>query len=187
LCQDISFAGKGAGLAGKRSGLWFEFARVVRTLEPRYVLVENVAALLTRGLDAVLGTLASLGYDAEWHCLQAADVGAPHLRDRVFVFAWLADADGKGQLQPKRIVGEVWRRPQFGCPESLRRFRESVGRVQWEYDPADLPESGVGRVVGRVAHRVDRLRGLGNIVVPQLAEWLGQRIVEFDSKLKGGA
>lgn len=87
-CQDISFAGKGAGLDGERSGLWYEFARVVRELRPRYVLVENVAALLVRGLDAVLGTLASLGYDAEWHCIPAAAVGAPHIRDRVFIVAY---------------------------------------------------------------------------------------------------
>jgi DNA (cytosine-5)-methyltransferase 1 len=71
-CQDISYAGRGAGLAGERSGLWYEFARVVRTLRPRFVLVENVAAILTRGLDAVLGTLAANGYDCEYACIPAA-------------------------------------------------------------------------------------------------------------------
>jgi DNA (cytosine-5)-methyltransferase 1 len=86
-CQDISYAGRGAGLAGERSGLFFEAIRVVRLLRPRYVLLENVAALLTRGLDRVLGELASFGYDAEWHCIPAAYVGAPHIRDRVFVIA----------------------------------------------------------------------------------------------------
>ena len=87
-CQDISYAGLGAGLDGERSGLWFEFARVVREMEPRFVIVENVAALLTRGLDRVLGTLAAIGFDAEWHCIPAASVGAPHIRDRVFVVAY---------------------------------------------------------------------------------------------------
>src|SRR5271166_2072777 len=76
-CQDISYAGKGAGLAGERSGLWYEFARIVRTIRPRYVLVENVSALLTRGLDAVLGTLVADGYGCEWACIPAAAVGAP--------------------------------------------------------------------------------------------------------------
>lgn len=86
-CQDISYAGKGEGLAGERSGLWYEYARVVREMEPRFVVVENVAALATRGLDAVLGTLADLGYDAEWRSIRASDVGAPHRRERLFIVA----------------------------------------------------------------------------------------------------
>ena len=93
-CQDISFAGKGAGLDGKRSGLWYEFARCVREVRPRFVLVENVAALLVRGLDAVLGTLASLGFDAEWEGLPAAAFGADHIRDRLFILAYAAGFRG---------------------------------------------------------------------------------------------
>lgn len=87
-CQDISNAGARVGIAGERSGLWSEFARIVRVLRPRYVFVENVAALLARGLGRVLGDLAESGYDAEWDCLRAADVGAPHLRDRIFILAY---------------------------------------------------------------------------------------------------
>ena len=106
-CQDISYAGKGAGLDGERSGLWFEFARVVREMGPRFVVVENVSALLTRGLDAVLGTLASLGYDAEWCCVRASDVGARHRRDRVFLIGYLADAGclGRERLRDAGVVG----------------------------------------------------------------------------------
>jgi DNA (cytosine-5)-methyltransferase 1 len=74
-CQDISNAGKRAGIDGERSGLWSEFARAIRELRPRYVVVENVAALLGRGMGRVLGDLAALGYDAEWTVLSAADVG----------------------------------------------------------------------------------------------------------------
>jgi len=87
-CQDISVAGKGAGLAGERSGLWREYARLIGEIRPRYVLVENVAALLGRGLGDVLGDLAALGYDAEWHCIPASAVGAPHRRDRVWIVAY---------------------------------------------------------------------------------------------------
>ena len=87
-CQDISLAGNGAGLAGERSGLWYEYARLVGELRPRYVIVENVAALLGRGLDAVLGSMATLGYDAEWHCIPASAVGAPHRRDRLWIVAY---------------------------------------------------------------------------------------------------
>lgn len=87
-CQDISNAGKREGIGGKRSGLWGEFARIVRLLRPRYVLVENVGALVVRGLDRVLGDLADLGFDAEWDRIPAAAVGAPHLRWRLFIVAY---------------------------------------------------------------------------------------------------
>lgn len=93
-CQDVSQAGSGAGLDGERSGLWSEYARVIAVLRPRFVVVENVAALRRRGLGRVLGTLASCGYDATWDCIPAAAVGAPHWRDRLFVVAWrVSDAD----------------------------------------------------------------------------------------------
>jgi DNA (cytosine-5)-methyltransferase 1 len=87
-CQDISTAGSGAGLDGERSGLWFEYARLIGEIRPRYIVVENVAALLSRGLERVLGSLASLGYDAEWHCIPASAVGAPHRRDRIWIVAY---------------------------------------------------------------------------------------------------
>ncbi len=81
-CQDISTAGKGAGIEGERSGLWSEIARLTGELRPRYIILENVSALLSRGLDKVLGDLAEIGYDAEWHCIPASHLGAPHRRDR---------------------------------------------------------------------------------------------------------
>jgi DNA (cytosine-5)-methyltransferase 1 len=195
-CQDISYAGKGAGLAGERSGLWYEFARVVRVLRPRYVLVENVAALLVRGLDAVLGTLASLGYDAEWACLPAAAVGAPHIRDRVFIVAHAA-----GQRDPERkkrarrvgfdkpsvsslphpdLAGLAFGRCFGGdARQELAAFERANRQTggQWRSDPADEPQSSVGRVAHGVPRRVDRLRGLGNAVVPQVAEFIGRRIL----------
>src|SRR5258708_2164912 len=94
-CQDISFAGKGAGIGGERSGLWSEYARIIGEVRPKYVIVENVAALLGRGLERVLGDLAALGFDAEWHCIPASAVGAPHRRDRVWIVAH-SDANGNG-------------------------------------------------------------------------------------------
>lgn len=86
-CQDISNAGQRAGITGRRSGLWAHFARLIRELRPRYAFVENVAALTARGLGIVLGDLVELGFDAEWECFRAADVGAPHLRNRLFILA----------------------------------------------------------------------------------------------------
>lgn len=87
-CQDLSYAGKGAGLAGERSGLWREYARLIGEIRPAFVVVENVAALLGRGLGDVLGDLAALGYDAEWHGIPASAIGAPHRRDRVWIVAY---------------------------------------------------------------------------------------------------
>lgn len=87
-CQDLSFAGQGAGLDGSRSGLWREFVRILGELRPRVALVENVPALLSRGLGRVLGDLSALGFDAFWDCVPAAAVRAPHQRDRLFVVAY---------------------------------------------------------------------------------------------------
>jgi len=86
-CQDISFAGAGAGLSGARSGLYREVIRAIRVVRPLYAVLENVAALLGRGLGTVLGDLASVGYDSEWHCIPASAVGAPHRRDRIWIVA----------------------------------------------------------------------------------------------------
>jgi DNA (cytosine-5)-methyltransferase 1 len=206
-CQDISTAGKRAGLHGDRSGLFFEAIRVVELLRPRWLLLENVAALLNGGLDEVLATLAAIGFDAEWHCLQAADFGAPHLRDRVFVIAERAtpgtvtDADEQslerrgdvkksdrerskkeklvgGSLQENRILPNAPRIEREPRPRR-RRIRQS--------DTADLAEwwatePGVGRVANGVSGRVHRLRGLGNAVVPQVAEWLGRQIMEAENE-----
>lgn len=87
-CQDISVAGKGAGIDGGKSGLWRHFARLIREVGPRFVFVENVSALRSRGLGDVLGALADLGFDAEWSCMSASSVGATHRRNRLFVLAY---------------------------------------------------------------------------------------------------
>ena len=94
-CQDISVANDSAeGLDGDRSGLWREMARVVCEVRPRYVLVENSPALTFRGLGNILGDLAAMGYDAKWGVFSAADVGARHLRERLWI---VADADKVGR------------------------------------------------------------------------------------------
>lgn len=95
-CQDISNAGHRAGITGNRSGLWVHMYRLIRFLRPRYVLIENVAALLGRGADTVPSDLAAGGYDAVWQIVSAASVGAPHIRERVFVVAWHVDDTAGG-------------------------------------------------------------------------------------------
>ena len=96
-CQDISNAGQRAGIDGRRSGLWSEFARIIRDVEPRYVFVENVAALVVRGIERVLGDLADLGFDAEWDVFRASDVGAPHQRARLFILAYASSVLVSGE------------------------------------------------------------------------------------------
>jgi len=193
-CQDLSVAGKGAGLEGSRSGLWFEFHRLIKEIRPSWVIVENVSVLRSRGLDRVLRSLAEIGYDAEWHCIPASAVGAPHQRDRIWVVAhpnsvgqWsrngqeqserntarqrISDSRGMGS---KRLVADTMR-------ERLERQREISGRTGaeqqdasdscwWEFEP------DVGRVAHGVPGRVDRLKQLGNAVVPQIPELIGRAI-----------
>lgn len=95
-CQDISVAGSGEGLDGEHSTLWFEMARIIREVEPRYVFVENSPALTSRGIHRILSDLANLRFDVEWGVLGAADVGAPHVRRRIWL---LAHAGHPGQRQ----------------------------------------------------------------------------------------
>jgi DNA (cytosine-5)-methyltransferase 1 len=103
-CQDISNAGKRVGIRGKNSSLWDVVAEAVRALQPPVVLVENVAALRSRGLDVVLGDLAQVGYDTRWVCVRASDVGAAHRRDRLFLLAFPAD---RGRRRPADAADAV--------------------------------------------------------------------------------
>lgn len=167
-CQDISYAGSGAGLDGERSGLFFDSVRLVRELRPRVVVLENVAALLTRGLDRVLWTLAEIGFDAEWHCIPASYVGAPHIRDRVFV---VANSLGKGL--------EIRQGENTGGARSIDWF--IVTRSSWW-----AAEPCVGRVANGISRRVDRLKCLGNAVVPQVAELIGGQVVKLIQRELGG-
>lgn len=130
-CQDISTAGKGAGITGERSGLWREMARVIREVRPQFVFVENSPALTGRGLDVVLADLASLGYDAEWGVLGASDVGAPHRRQRIWILARLhSDTDG-GRCEKLKEPTGPWEpsasghQPDGLC-ETRRRARSDV-------------------------------------------------------------
>lgn len=158
-CQDISTAGRGAGLSGERSGLWFEYHRIIKETSPAWVIIENVSALRSRGLDEVLRSLAEIGFDAEWHCIPASAVGAPHQRDRIWIVA-----------HPNS------KRPQ-GRDETVLSLREITNRhswtqIWWSSEPR------VQRVANGVPGRVDRLKQLGNAVVPQIPELIGQAIIQ---------
>lgn len=169
-CQDISDAGKRAGIGGERSGLWSEYARIIRELRPRYVVVENVAALRIRGLDVVLGDLANLGYDAEWSVLSACAVGAPHTRERLFI---LAHRDGIGGTGLVEAV-DSGTAGSWG-PRGAAHLQPVLDRPFG--DGRGWPQPLIRRMDDGVPHRVDRLRALGNAVVPQVAEYIGRAIV----------
>lgn len=211
-CQDISTAGRGAGIDGERSGLWAEYARLVGELRPKYVLVENVAALLGRGLDRVLGDLAALGYDAEWHCIPASTVGAHHRRDRLWIVAYadvaerralggtrhgLAESQngvlqwqegsGRSGSSGKAVAytecfGQQGQRQSVQPSRSTPRLhRQAVDAIAGCVGEVWCTEPDVGRVADGVPSRVDRLKGLGNAVVPQIPELIGRAILASEA------
>lgn len=126
-CQDISAAGKGAGIDGEASGMWRHMARIVGEVRPRFVLVENSPLLVRRGLARVLGDLAALGYDARWGVLGAADAGAPHQRDRIWIVATDADGDGQAQHVADATVSRLERPTGSGMPSEGRTPEQPAG------------------------------------------------------------
>lgn len=203
-CQDISTAGRGAGLAGERSGLWSEIARLVGELAPRYVIVENVAALLGRGLGDVLGDLASLGYDAEWHCIPASYVGARHRRDRVWIVAYASPAiserrgaarargDGFADCSPVLAnafcVGQSRQgEPVFAGSQTTFLNRQTADALAGGLGDFWRAEPDVGRVANGVPDRAHRLKALGNAVVPQIPELIGNAILAARASQMGAA
>jgi DNA (cytosine-5)-methyltransferase 1 len=206
-CQDISLAGDGAGLAGKRSGLWSEYHRLINELRPRWAIIENVSALRSRGLDIVLGQLAASGYDAEWYCIPARAVGAPHQRDRIWIVAYPNVARRNERREPNS--GPPQPRLEASLRHHLSRLRPDLANAQrlgrdqmvepvtpgaeregtsdppeytsltggwswWEVEP------NVGRVADGVPSRVDRIKSLGNAVVPQIPEIFGLAILAWE-------
>jgi DNA (cytosine-5)-methyltransferase 1 len=223
-CQDISKAGRQAGLKGEKSSLWFEMLRVIRMVKPKYAIVENVPALSYIGLDTVLAGLASCGYNAEWNCIPACAVGAHHRRDRLFIIAYTDDRRAQCEIQAGRNAfkscsmdvayspgirrGEMpERQPDArGTDRTAQDIQErqkanmahsDSARLQARFFGADKArtlercclrnqgsqwkaEPDVGRVVAGLPFRVDRLKCIGNSVVPQVAEFIGKIIVDFE-------
>ena len=253
-CQDISIAGKGAGIHGGRSGLWFEYWRIINDLRPRFAIMENVGMLVHRGLREVLGSLAEIGYDAEWQDIRAEDMGAPHRRERIWIVAYAKSlhdrrnirdihkenekeqrsemqyknkartfsnaSKGNGKIPDPNLSGNrtsrsgvdknretqeqkrnesrpescghcaeipdtdnqgLQRRPEAGNitelwkdrKQQFKRQGEQLGENYWSTEPP------VGRLVNGLPGRVDRLKGLGNSIIPQIAELLFNQIKEL--------
>ena len=169
-CQDISKGGFGAGLGGARSGLWADYARLIHEVRPRWVLIENVPELRARGLEQVLGQLDAIGYDAEWHCVAAAHVGAPTRRDRLWVISYPRGARVEGLFQDVA----------FGDAGSWewRGHEDLLAVADAAFEPCPRwPQPMLRRVDARVPNRMVRLKALGNAVVPQIPELIGRAIL----------
>ena len=186
-CQDISCAGKGAGIEGERSGMWVEMARIIGEVRPRFALVENSPMLTSRGLGRVLGDLAAMGFNARWGVLGARHAGAPHRRDRI----WIAARASGIRCEPGRARQSLPRVRLDGAPQlelladspgsgmqanapqngQARRVQRESGGTCWNSREIDWwsAEPDMGRVANGVAHRVDRLGAIGNGQVPAVA------------------
>lgn len=197
-CQDLSKAGKRAGLSGERSGLFRELVRAIRVVGPRYAIMENVADLLHRGMGDVLGELAESGLCAEWDCVSARDVGAPHYRDRTWIVAYAdvwkqsdgtipsngrgrkGKGKGKGagnpsntdcmrELQPGWCFSHVWRRPFHGGANFMGWREHWANRL-----------GALCRMDDGVSRRLDEAKPCGNAVVTDIPELIGRAILDAE-------
>ena len=261
-CQDISNAGKRTGIEGSRSSLWKYYLKAIRVLRPRFALIENVSALLDRGLNVVLADLASVGYDAEWYCVSASAIGALHRRDRIFIIAYpmqfgcmdrqptinssergeqtFSQTESSNNVQNSYSVRQQGRGAEGSRGTHERQLEteirnektngiitsdSDVTHTKSEEDVYDSHEWGVssfwergdreresssiisnstdcdgesrgmdkqrwstepelGRVVHGISNRVDRIKCLGNAVVPQLAEIFAKAIKEYEGRIE---
>jgi len=197
-CQDVSIAGRKRGITGPKSKIWSEFFRIIKTIHPRWIFIENVPGLIRRGLSTVLENLANIGYDAEWYTLSASSVGSPQLRKRVAIMAYpnclhrqtlrgqredIEGNDKKGGHHRDRGTKDAQREKPIGIPREDPN-RSTVGpyfsqRMEKE-EQLGLSnfwsKPSMGRVAYGIPKRVDRIRGLGNSVVPQWAEFFARRL-----------
>jgi DNA (cytosine-5)-methyltransferase 1 len=187
-CTDISLAGKGVGISGERSGLWSEMFRIICEIKPRYVLVENVTAIISQrgGLGVVLRDLSSIGFNAEWLTFRASDVGAPHHRDRFWCVAH-THSDRlfhsmpygrfeKGTWGKKTFWSHYWNEVRSGYTghEPIQSMEETKRKA--------LDQPWLLRVADGPTTTLDRLKLLGNGQVVQVVQWIGERIMEFENK-----
>jgi DNA (cytosine-5)-methyltransferase 1 len=179
-CQDISIAGKGAGITGTRSGLWFEYWRLIRDLRPRFAIMENVGMLVHRGLREVLGSLAEINYNGCGTVIQAWELGSPTRRPRIYI---IANSDCKRwdlwcDNWEKRLIQENQERIAQENKQKWNGWEYRVGEV-FQIDDWQKLESKICGVDDGLSSRVDRLKGLGNAIVPQIAELLFRQIKPY--------
>ena len=195
-CQDLSVAGKQAGINAERSGLWSECARLLGEIRPDYAIFENVTALLSgdngKWFQRVLWDISQVGYDAEWHCIPASELGAHHHRDRVWIIAYPNESAMWNKWRKAWPVdngakGYATHPMQQGLQRSSEQGIFGKGREKWQQftagqlcsfkDFSDI-EPTICRKTNGLPNYMDRLKGLGNAVVPQIPELIGRAILE---------
>jgi len=204
-CQDISNANTNRkGLEGERSGLWWELARIIKNSSPRWVVLENVSALLQQGsgMGDILRFFSEIGYDVEWDCLPASAFGANHQRDRVWIVAHPKSIRDRGVLRKLYSKDEKTSESKKQYENKAKQFingsktmadTERAGlheghinqegqtsRQSWQQQTNWTIEPNMGRVAHGIPNRVDRLKCLGNAIVPQISEWIAKRIKEIE-------
>lgn len=213
-CQDISTAGQQAGIEGERSGLWSECARILGEVRPRYAIFENVTNLLSgnegKWFERVLWDISGVGYDAEWHCISASSIGAPHKRDRVWIVAYpngnskpicpinagalqkaslYAYPNGKGLEGSEETRDTSSKRPESheqltGCHKIKPTWKDVSGVCGMDDGLSywlHTPEPP--RVTEKNEKATPRLKALGNSIVPQIAYLIGQEILNYEESL----
>ena len=190
-CQDVSLAGLRKGLEGKRSTLWSEFYRIICEIRPRWVIIENVTGLFTsddgRFFTKILRELSESGYDVEWNTISASSIGAPHQRERVFIVSHARSlAINRRQILTQNSVNfdEWWENSQEW---GINRIKPEMGtetlpRLPYCWQELDTP-SKLPRMVDGIPNGLDRMKALGNAVVPQVAEFIGHCVVKAEACL----
>jgi DNA (cytosine-5)-methyltransferase 1 len=196
-CQDISVAGRGAGLKGERSGLWFEYKRIIKETKPRYVIIENVANLRTKGLTTVLQDLWEIGYDSEWHIISAVGVGAVHRRERIWIIAYPCDLGQKrsgaeGKQKSKTRIKKTYLDGSLQRVSDERRDAEfspsnSNGKRLWEQSRGEDIEQRTSTPLTRICGAGDGLvtdpddLRLGLAIAPQeeKQKWRAETAARF--------
>lgn len=205
-CQDISAAGRGAGLEGQRSGLWSELHRLIDELQPNYAIIENVSRLRSNGLGTVLKDLWQIGYDAEWHCIPASALGASHRRDRVWILAYptsqrqhgVQEVQNSARCSSQRVVTQSAGGRAVGASRIVAQntgtetlaakiIREILERQHfqsnWQTEPQPFPlADGFSEALDRFAWK-NAIKAYGNAVVPQIPEVLGKAVFMRDQMI----
>jgi len=176
-CQDISVAGKGAGLHGERSKLWFEYLRLIDEIKPNWVIIENVKRMQSKGLVTVMQGLDEVGYDAEWHIIAASHIGALHQRERVWILAYPKSANVSKSVISGSIQNHEWGWgvvPTIGSVH-LRCNKDSAKKRKYLKPSNDFIIDGLshGLVTKQLYH-------LGNAVHPGIVNFIGTQIVNYD-------